>query len=85
MYGGMQPPDRSMGPRGGGSGARAPWWARLTTTFTWSVPGWAWTLSTSVPGLELAFGSAFAWLLCAFLDYVFLCCAFLTFSHVFHV
>ena len=26
----------------------APWWAYLVTAFAWSVPGWAWTLSTVV-------------------------------------
>jgi hypothetical protein len=29
-------------------GVAAPRWARLATAFAWSVPGWAWTLPTSV-------------------------------------
>ena len=33
--------------------------ARLMTTFAWSVPGWAWALSTSVLGLELVCRWAF--------------------------
>jgi hypothetical protein len=53
-------------------GVSAPRWGRLATSFTWSIPGWAWAPPTVVsrPRCFVKVGF-FIFFICAFLEYAF--------------